>query len=179
MVVLDNPFWENIPPVMDYDFFIKDYVKSIKTAEGVERIPKDIKYDDLCLKLHEFVKERGKLFTGGIVLKEFVELKKYGDNTNEWRVFYFNGEFLTYFQNSNLKTKEHPPLRMIKDVGELIDWKSNFFTVDFAQTEDGNWIVIETGDGQVSGLAEGKELLFYNAIFNKTIHPEIVKRENL
>ncbi|MEK3873410.1 MULTISPECIES: ATP-grasp domain-containing protein [unclassified Paenibacillus] len=34
--------------------------------------------------------------------------------------------------------------------------RSNFFTMDIAKTEAGGWIVIEVGDGQVSGLPEGE-----------------------
>ena len=30
---------------------------------------------------------------------------------------------------------------------------SNYYTVDFAELSNGDWIVIETGDGQVSGLS--------------------------
>jgi hypothetical protein len=172
--------WEDvINKDITFDFFIKDYVKSTKDQFGnVKKLSKHISREELLDEISTFIKDRGKLFTGNIVLKEFVDLKRIDGKTNEWRVFFFNGEFLTYFQNSYLKTTEHPPLRMIMNVGLRIDHRSNFFTVDFAQTIDDNWIVTETGDGQVSGLAEGEELLFYNAIFNKTIHPEIVKREN-
>jgi hypothetical protein len=30
---------------------------------------------------------------------------------------------------------------------------SFFYTIDFAEKIDGTWMVVETGDGQVSGLA--------------------------
>ena len=150
-----------------FDFFIKDHVKSAKMIDGVERISQNVYKDELIDKIGQFVKDRGRLFTGNIVLKEFVDLKKTNGKTNEWRVFYINGEFLTYFQNSYLKTKEHPPLKLIKDVGECLYEKSNFFTVDFALTENDDWIVIETGDGQVSGLPVGEELSFYNKLLNK------------
>lgn len=32
--------------------------------------------------------------------------------------------------------------------------KSNFFSMDVAKMEDGNWGVIELGDGQVAGLPD-------------------------
>jgi len=152
---------------IDFDFFIKDNVKSDKSINGVERISKNIYKDELVDKIAMFVKARGKLFTGNIVLKEFIPLKKIDGKTNEWRVFYLNGKFLTYFQNSYLKTTEHPPFKLIKDLGKNLYSMSNFFTVDFALTEDNDWIVIETGDGQVSGLPTGEELAFYNKLLNK------------
>ena len=163
--------WGDIYTIdIKFDFFIKDHVKSIKTADGVEKLDKDIYMrfkDDLVYKIADFVKDRGKLFTGNIVLKEFVDLKRVEGKTNEWRVFYLKGEFLAYFQNSYLKTSEHPPFKLIGDVGKCLQYMSNFFTMDFALTENDDWILIETGDGQVSGFPEGKELQFYNAIFNK------------
>ena len=62
---------------IDFDFFIKDYVKSVKTDKGVEKINhKTITCVDFMNKINDFVEERGNLFTGGIVLKEFVNLKK-------------------------------------------------------------------------------------------------------
>ena len=40
---------------------------------------------------------------------------------------------------------------------------SNFFTIDIAEKEDGTWMILETGDGQVSGLPSGQdEIKFYN-----------------
>lgn len=33
-------------------------------------------------------KYRGNLLTGGICIKEFLDLKRYGEKTNEYRVFY-------------------------------------------------------------------------------------------
>jgi len=33
---------------------------------------------------------------------------------------------------------------------------SNYYTVDFAELHDGSWIIIEVGDGQVSGLSQNQ-----------------------
>jgi hypothetical protein len=140
-------------------------VKSCKTAEGVEKINQNIYKDELVDKIAQFVKERGKLFTGNIVLKEFVNLRKFDDKTNEWRAFYIKNKLACWFQNSYLKTRIGPPHDLMKIVGELLYPKSAFFTVDFAFTQDEKWIVIETGDGQVSGLPDGEELNFYNNLF--------------
>ena len=42
---------------------------------------------------------------------------------------------------------------------------SPFFTLDLAQTEDGRWMIVEVGDGQVSGLANSVDLfLLYRAL---------------
>jgi hypothetical protein len=152
---------------IDFDFFLKDYVKSIKNENGIEKISKNIQLKDFKLKINDFIEERRKLFTGGVVFKEFVELKKYDNNkTNEWRVFYYKNIPIFIVQNSYLKTDDKPSNFLITEIGNLIDIKSNFYSVDFALKNDDEWIIIETGDGQVSGLPEGSEFYFYNNFIN-------------
>lgn len=41
---------------------------------------------------------------------------------------------------------------------------SNFYTIDLAQQENGEWILIEVGDGQVSGLQDYSVGLFYDEL---------------
>ena len=38
---------------------------------------------------------------------------------------------------------------------------SNYYTIDYAQLEDDSWIIIECGDGQVSGLSDSQDYLIY------------------
>ncbi len=38
---------------------------------------------------------------------------------------------------------------------------SIYYTVDYAELEDGTWKVIEAGDGSVSGLAPGQDYVEY------------------
>lgn len=45
--------------------------------------------------------------------------------------------------------------------GVLRSWESLLYTVDFAERADGVWIVVETGDGQVSGLAAAQDPVIY------------------
>lgn len=164
---LDN--YNNLPNFklnlkdLHFDFFIKDYVKSIKTDKGVERINKNINCLDLFNKINDFIKDRGNLFTGGIILKEYVDLKKINGNTNEWRFFIIDGEVISSIQNSNLKTTEQPPRSMVLEVINELKNKSSFFTIDFAQLVDDSWVLIETGDGQVSGFpSDFNPIGFYN-----------------
>ena len=44
---------------------------------------------------------------------------------------------------------------------KLKNVKSNFFTIDVAKKSDGEWIVMELGDGQVSGLQDYEINKFY------------------
>lgn len=165
---------------ISFDFFIKDFVKSTKTNKGVEKLSKNILYFDLYRKIYDFIDERGSLFTGGIVLKEFVDLQKVlykGDpHDNEWRAFYLYGNLLDLSNNSNIKisyaskNNNVPPKQLVAEVGIILSGKSNFFTVDFAQKTNGEWIILETGDGQVSGVSTDISALgFYNKLYHKYI----------
>ena len=43
----------------------------------------------------------------------------------------------------------------------LDEGTSNFLTMDVAQKKDGNWIIMELGDGQVSGLPDNADKVFF------------------
>jgi hypothetical protein len=145
-------------------FMIKDYVKSVKGTAFPAIVKTPVTQEELDGLIGEFIKLRGELFTGGIVLKEYVDLKRYGKTTNEWREFRFlNGIRLSLARNSNqtascpkppddyLQTRNIPP--------------GPFYTVDYAELEDGSWTIVEAGDGGVSGLASSEDpVKFYEGI---------------
>ena len=132
-------------------FVVKDYVKSVKGTSFPTSIQTPITQVDLDTLVGEFVRLRGGLFTEGMVFKEAVNLKRYGDATNEWRAFYLQGRLLSVCRNSNQWAyAPMPPESLVTSCESL---GSPYYTVDFAELEDGSLVVIETGDGQVSGLA--------------------------
>ena len=72
-----------------------------------------------------FYKYRGDLLTGGICIKEYLDLKRYGEQTSEFRVFYINHEIATICRNSGQAdyVPQPPPEgtdREISESGELI-----------------------------------------------------------
>jgi hypothetical protein len=132
-------------------FMIKDYVKSVKGTNFPAYFETPVTAKEMNARIAEFVEQRGELYTGGIVVKEYVDLRKYGDSTNEFRAFFLNGKLLSLCRNSNQpKSCKPPPSEFVNRFGNL---PSNYCTVDFAELSDGTWTVIETGDGQVSGLS--------------------------
>ncbi len=150
----------------DY-FIMKDNVKSVKGTDFPEKISVNIDMDELTKLSEKFKEHRGPLYTGEIILKQYVPLKRYANSTNEWRVFYFLDRILTVSKNSNQPDiAPCVPDELINNK-ILMNMHSMFYTVDFAETEDGKWIVIETGDGQVSGLCPNQNILeFYTKIQN-------------
>lgn len=136
-------------------FMVKDYVKSEKGTDFPKFFDASISEEDFSKWLKVFKEYRGKLFTGGICIKEYVELKKYGENTNEWRVFYAFGKPLSISRNSGQKNFEP---EVPKDLVEkYVNLPSLFYTVDYAELEDGSWKILEAGDGQVSGLSDNQD----------------------
>lgn len=145
-------------------FMLKDYVKSVKGSDFPLYF--DASYSEESLEEYRvrFIELRGKLFDRGIVIKEYVDLKSRGGITNEYRVFYLKGRVLTVSPNSEQLVVSSAPRELIEGLPAL---PSNFYTVDFAELEDGSWIVIETGDGQVSGLSPKQFVFqFYEALLN-------------
>lgn len=131
-------------------FMIKDFVKSEKGSAISKFFDSDISEKDFFQWLEVFKEYRSRLFTDGICVKEYVDLKKYGENTNEWRAFYLFRNVLSVSRNSGQQDcASEVPSTLVEKYKNL---PSPFFTVDFAELSCGTWKVLETGDGQVSGV---------------------------
>lgn len=113
---------------------------------------------------------------GGVVLREFVPLRSIGTHpksqmplSQEFRVFVFREKVISlsrYWEYGDY-AESYPPDTLIKNIANTIIQKigSNFFTIDLAQKEDGGWICIEVGDGQVSSLPDkGNKKEFYSGL---------------
>ncbi|MDE6519059.1 MAG: ATP-grasp domain-containing protein [Ruminococcus sp.] len=140
-------------------FMIKDFVKSVKGTEFPRFFDSSVTQEDFDEYMKIFYKYRGGLLTGGICVKEFLDLKYYGEKTNEYRVFYINNKIASVSRNSGqgANTSE-PPMDLIKKYSSLA---SCYYTVDYAELSDGTWKVIEAGDGSVSGLSENQNIYSY------------------
>ena len=55
------------------------------------------------------------------------------------------------------------PMELVEKYNNL---ESDYYTVDFAELEDGTWRVIEAGDGSVSGLSEFQDAeVYFRALY--------------
>ena len=156
------------------DIIIKDYVKSEKGNPDLFILNKKLTNDEFNERVHKFVEARGKLFNEGIVFKKVEALKRYEDKTNEWRMFFLNGELMMLGQNSDAPARDIgiPSSKIMLECTKIAKKvNSNFCTIDIAEKEDGEWMILELGDGQVSGMPlVGDAIAFYNrmnAILNK------------
>jgi hypothetical protein len=115
-------------------FFIKDYVKSLKTSMG--SIITSIEEIDSVVQ--EMKKFRGEI-EGGICVRKVENF----DPETEKRYFVVHGK--PYAKNQSDKI---PPL--VKKCSAIIS--SKFFSVDVVKTKEGIERIVEIGDGQVSDL---------------------------
>lgn len=157
----DTIDWNRVRTEFDR-FIVKDFVKSVKGFGFPEYLTNDMSDEKLDEHISKFKQLRGDLYTGGIVLKQYMELDKVNNHTHEFRAFYMNGQLLTVYHNSgNLEDEIMIDFFKTKEFSNL---DSHFYTVDFARLKNGTYVVIETGDGQVSGLpTETEAEALYNS----------------
>ena len=140
-------------------FIVKDFVKSVKGTDFPRYFDKSVTQECFDAWMEIFYQYIGNLLTGGICIKEFLDLKYYGKRLNEYRVFYMNHEIATISPNSAQPAfAKKVPMELVEKYKNL---ESIYYTVDFAELEDGSWRVIEAGDGSVSGLSEGQDAESY------------------
>ena len=111
---------------------------------------------------------------GGVVLRKFIDLKADGFHeksrmpiSEEYRVFICKGKVLiidNYWQADNNVKLSDDEVQWIKNQAQKI--KSNLVTMDLARKTDDKLIIMELGDGQVSGLQQINPEMFYKAFDN-------------
>ncbi len=154
-----------LAPFGNRPLVLKDYVKSEKHAwEEACYIPCADDLDAVERVLDSFIALRGDSLEGGFVFREFVELRPAGRHpksamplAREYRLVYWSAAPLAgghYWRES--ASGEPPPSEPFDSIAARIP--SPFFTMDVAERADGEWIVIELGDGQVAEIREDQGL---------------------
>lgn len=138
--------------------FVKDYVKSLKTAGG--SVVNSI--DDLRRVVKEMTKFRGTI-EGGLCIRQFEE---YIPQT-EIRFFVVGGEVYAPKIDSNVRIMATGHFDLAQEVAERIT--APFFSVDIAMRGDFKPRVVECGDGQVSDLVGWTPAEFAGIWFNQTL----------
>lgn len=92
--------------------------------------------------IDRFIELQGSYLVGGIVIREYHDLVP----NEEWRAFVVDGQTMGCWPK--ITGKISPPEDLVEKASELVF--SRFASIDFALKADGGWLVIETGDGQVS-----------------------------
>lgn len=120
-----------------------------------------------AIKVHSRLCEDTLINQQEIYIRQYVPLKTYLIGlqdlpiTKEFRFFIYNkqvvcGDFYWANYVDDLETKpdsNEVPKDFLEKIINIIDDKITFYVIDVAQTESGDWIVIELNDGCQSGLS--------------------------
>lgn len=160
-------------------YIVKDYVKSRKHEWYDACFIKNISDKDNAQKvIRNFITRQDESLVGGVVLRCFEKLRQIGFHetsgmplAEEYRVFIYAGRILAvddyWTDKHNVKLSEDE-YEWIESIADRV--KSNFVTVDIARKEDGNLVIMEFGDGQVSGLQQLQTNAFYRTFEGSDIH---------
>lgn len=159
----------------DDPIIVKDYVKSQK-HHWTEAcfIQKASDKDSVKKIVSRFIDLQGDGLNVGLVFRKFEELEFLKNHsksnmplTKEFWLFFLNRQIIQVFnywdEGDYGDTK--PDLGKFEAIGQTV--KSNFFTMDIAKKKDGDWIIMELGDGQVSGLPDNADKNNFYGVLNK------------
>lgn len=166
-------FQKEIAEFGERPIVIKDYVKSQKHYwEEACFVPNAADKEKVNSVVHKFLDLQGDDLNEGLVFREYVELEELTNHsesgmplTKEFRAFVKHGQVMMIFKYWD--EGDYQGAEPIVDIfeGVIPKIKSNFFTMDIAKKKDGNWIIVELGDGQVAGLPEHADKgAFFNAL---------------
>ena len=153
-------------------YIVKDFVKSRKHEWQDACFIEDIENTANAERvIGNFIERQGSALVGGVVLRKFEKLKSIGFHeksgmpiSEEYRVFIYDGQVLImddYWQTDKAIHISDEERLWIEANAKKV--KSHFVTMDIARREDGRLIIMELGDGQVSGLQQIKAEEFYKA----------------
>ena len=141
---------------------LKDYVKSEKHDWETACFVADASDTDrLKQSVNKLIELRGNYLNEGIVVREFVELndltihsKSGMPLTEEYRLFFCKNQLVgiyDYWEEGEYQLSK-PDTAEFEAIARNME--SNFFSMDIARQKNGEWIIIELGDGQVAGLPD-------------------------
>ena len=121
--------------------------------------------------IRNFVERQGDLLVGGIVLRKFVDLHQIGFHersgmpiSEEYRIFVYAEKILimdNYWTEKEDVRLSDVEISWIECIAKKV--RSNFVTIDIARKDDGELMIMEFGDGQVSGLQQIEAKDFYQS----------------
>ena len=153
-------------------YIVKDYVKSRKHEWYDACFVPDAAYKNTLRTIVEnFISRQGEDLVGGVVLRKYVKLKEAGHHpqsgmplSEEYRIFLLGREIMAAggYWSEDLKQLSEEELEWVRSVAERV--RSDLVTLDLARKEDGKLIIMEFGDGQVSGLQQLPPERFYDLL---------------
>ncbi len=155
-----NRIMEVLAPFGDRSVIIKDFVKSRK-HEWADAcfIPSAADRNVVERVVNRFLELQGDDLNEGLVFREFIEFRPVGVHpksgmslTEEYRIFWLDARpiFWAPYWEFGDHAGTSPPLELFVETAIAV--RSRFFSMDVARRIDESWLIVELGDGQVSGL---------------------------
>lgn len=168
--------WRNIEDIPEKGPFVLKGETNSRKSHWLQDMYADGKLE--AIAIHNRLVDDGLLSQQKIYIRQYIPLVKYLDGVNgmpvtkEFRFFVAFGIILCggyYWQNyiDDLSEKPDPhevPLDFLHDVMARVGNQSNFYTIDVAQTQSGEWIVIELNEGQMAGLSCNDPMELYKGL---------------
>ena len=151
---------------------VKDFVKSRKHEWYDACFIKNISdIANTTRVIRNFVERQGDSLVGGIVPRKFMDLHQIGFHersgmpiSEEYRIFVYAGKILimdNYWTEKEDVRLSDVEISWIECIAKKV--RRNFVTIDIARKDDGELIIMEFGDGQVSGLQQIEAKDFYQS----------------
>lgn len=159
--------WALYQSFWDQDAILKDWVKSAKYRwREACFIPWHTTRYRFFEIFQNFLEDRSSLFEKGVVLRRYHPLRQEGVDmrgmpiVEEYRLYFVNKRLLFPVGDGDGPMQELDRWERIACTLE-----SDFLSMDVARQRDGSWIVIEVGDGGVSGLPPSLDpQIFFDAL---------------
>jgi ATP-grasp domain-containing protein len=165
--------WSASRKLGDGPFVLKDHVKSAKHQwHDACFIPKESGRENFERIAENLRAEQGKLFHRGFVIRQYVPLKRVGRSPREYpqceeyRLFFWKRQLLAaaHYHGQPDNSVDWTPF---VEIAQRFD--APFFSMDIAQTEAGDWIVVDVGAGECSSLPPSlKPITFYRRLAELT-----------
>jgi ATP-grasp domain, R2K clade family 2 len=141
---------------------LKDFVKSEKHNWETACFVKDASNkEQLIQSIQNLLELRGTFLNEGIVVREFIDLNYLTIHSKsgmplmeEYRLFFYQHKLVgiyNYWEEGEY-TFDPVNIDLFAELATII--KSNFFSMDIARQKNGEFIIMELGDGQVAGLPD-------------------------
>lgn len=152
---------------------VKDFVKSRKHEWGEACfIPSASDRSAVERVVRRFLELQEDDLNVGLVFREYIEFEPLATHdrsgmplTKEFRLFYLDRApiFCSEYWEQGDYQGLLPPIDRFTQIAEKIE--SRFFTMDVAKRKNGDWMIVELGDGQVAGLPENADVdRFYEVL---------------
>lgn len=151
---------------------IRDFHHSLKHFWDAAMFIKDSSNAaEVSLRISNF-SEINSGFSGGLIIKEFVELKPLGKYpigeiiaSEEYRILFIDGKLklaCRYWQEFEYEIPDDLPIEYLENLAKSVP--SRMFFMDLAVTKDGKYKIIELGTVQFSGFDRTRISEFYQVI---------------